>query len=317
MSATLVTGASTPLGRALLRRLLDDPSVHHVVGTGPEPTLPPPHLDPARFTWIQTDLTRARSVRRLLYGPVRTHGVQTVIHTAQHRAARDRGQRIHRLNVEATRLMLELAEDHDTVVRFVLRSYGEVYRTHADQPDILPESHPLDMRPSASQWVRDRVEADLTACARMGMSRLRVIVLRLAEVCAPGVGSQLHDYLRSRVCLRPIGFDPMVNLLSLPDAARALHLASTLADSGIYNIPGYDTLPLSEVIRHAGRVAVPLPGPALGPLYRLRALTRRTDFDYHMNALRLHFNGLLCGARAQAIGYTPRTPIVWTSMRDA
>ena len=44
----------------------------------------------------------------------------------------------------------------------------------------------------------------------------------MTEALAPGTGSQLYDYLESPVCLRPAGYDPMVNLLTIEDAALAL-----------------------------------------------------------------------------------------------
>ena len=115
-----------------------------------------------------------------------------------------------------------------------------------------------------------------------------------------------------------MGYDPMVNLLSLPDAVDALHLAVFSEAQGIINIPGRDTLPLSKAITLWGRRAVALPGPVLGPLYRLRALTRGTDFRYDMNARRFHFNGILDGDRAKRdLSYTPSTSVSWPAAPDA
>ena len=53
----------------------------------------------------------------------------------------------------------------------------------------------------------------------------RVTHLQLALVAQSG--SQLHDYLQSRVCLRPMGFDPMLNVLSVDDAVRAIPVSYT------------------------------------------------------------------------------------------
>jgi hypothetical protein len=61
--------------------------------------------------------------------------------------------------------------------------------------------------------------------------------------------------------VRPLGFDPMVNLITEEDRAHALALAMHSDAPGIFNIPGADTLPLS----HALAFAVPLPF-----LFRLR-----------------------------------------------
>jgi len=144
------------------------------------------------------------------------------------------------------------------------------------------------------------------------MSPVSIVVLRCAEVLAPGSGSQLWDYLQSRVCLRPLGFDPMINVLSVADAARAIRLAAAGAGHGVYNVPGADTLPLSRIIARWGRRDVPVPGPLLAPLYRLRTWSVGFEFRYDLNLRRFHFGGVVDGTRARReLGYEPRHPIAW------
>lgn len=311
----LVTGATTPIGLALVRGLLADPKIEHVLAVGREPEaelaggLP---RDP-RLTYEVVDLRRPRPLHRLLFGTARELGVTAVVHSALHRHAQDSGRGIHELNVESTREMLHLLDRHPTIERLVYRSFAEVYKIVADKPSIVDEEHPLDLDPQAPQWVRDRVEADLTVCSAMGLGRLRMLVLRCAECLAPGSGSQLHDYLASRVCLRPMGFDPMINLLSIADLVAAIRLALAGDCQGVFNIPGHDTLPLSRLIALAGRIDVPVPEPLLGPLYRLRTATIGTDFRYDLNYWRFHFSGVLDGTRAhQCLGYAPRHPLAWS-----
>jgi UDP-glucose 4-epimerase len=300
----LVTGATAPLGAALVRALLDDPAVEHVVAVGLDQTA---SVD--RLTCVAVDLTHPRALHDLIHGPARTLGVEVVVHGALHRSARDGGARIHAANVESTRQLLLACENHPTVRRFVLRSATEVYAVTPDEPNLLDESSPLDLSPRAPQWVRDRVEADLLTCARMGMSRLEIVVLRCADVLAEGTGSQLHDYLSSRVCFRPLGFDPMINVLSMEDCVAALQRAVRGHGSGIYNIPGADTLPLSVLIARRGRRGVPVPGPLLSPLYLLRRWSVGFAFRYDQNRHRFHLGGVLDGTRALSdLGYRPEHP---------
>jgi UDP-glucose 4-epimerase len=180
-------------------------------------------------------------------------------------------RRAHALFVESTRLVLRLAERHPTIRRVVLVRSASVYRLDPDEPDLIREDQALLSR-GAAPWLRERVEADLLDCARMGMSPVRIAVLRCAEILAPG--SQLWDYLKSRVCLRPMGFDPMLNVLSIEDAVLAILRALRRGAEGVFNIPGKETLPLSEAIRRAGRRDLPVPGFLLGPLY---ACARRSS----------------------------------------
>jgi UDP-glucose 4-epimerase len=147
-------------------------------------------------------------------------------------------------------------------------------------------------------------------CTRMGMSPLSICVLRLAEVFAPDSGSQLWDWMRSRVCFRPLGYNPMVNVLSIDDAVGALKLAVHGDAQGVFNVPGYDTLPLKQLAEHSGARVVPLPGPMLSPLYRARARARGADFRYDLNHGRFHTSDLLDGRRAAAeLGYRPAHPL--------
>lgn len=313
----LVTGATTSLGEALVASLVADPTVDGVLAVGLEaPTELPPTLRQEGVVWHQADLTRHRALRDLIAGPAADLGVQAVVHLAMHRSPTATGRKARQLNVDATRLLLRLSEEHPRIRRFVFRSTGAVYQVRSETPTMLREDAPLSLGSVGAQWLRDRVEADVGVCTRMGLSDLRVTVLRCAEIVAPGMGSQLMDYLQGRVCLRPIGFDPMLNLLSIEDAVRALRMALSAAESGIFNIPGADSLPLSEAIRTCGAREVPVPGPLLGPLYGWRRRQRGAGFRYDLNARRFHHSVLLDGSRAdQVLGYRPQTRLDWGRCR--
>jgi UDP-glucose 4-epimerase len=308
----LVTAARASIGRALVDALLADERVEHVLAVDAEPG-----DDTARLTWSELDVTRPRDAHDLLYGPARRLGITAVVHGPLHPGAREEDRRVHALNVEATRELLLGCEHHPTIERFVYRSAAEVYAIRSSEPNLLDEDAPLELDPGVPQWVRDRVEADLTVCARAASSRLAIVVLRHAEVLARGTGSQLWDYLQSRVCLRPLGFDPMVNVLSMEDAIAAIRLALDAGARGVFNVPGADTLPLSRLIARWGRHDVPVPGPLLAPLYALRTRAIGLEFRYDLNFRRFHFGGVVDGTRATGeLGYRPRHPIRWPRAAD-
>jgi UDP-glucose 4-epimerase len=312
LQGVLVTGATAPLGRGLVRHLLQRANVAHVLAVGIEDRPPFDLARDERVTYVALDLARDRNVRALLFGAARDLRVETIVHTAMHRRAVHGGSRVHRQNVESTRLFLELCERHPTIRHFVLRSHAEVYRVQAEDADVLKETHPLELSGRAPQWIRDRVEADLLACTHMGVSGTRISVLRCAEILANDVGSQLWDYLESRIGFVPLGYDPMLNLLSLDDAVRALGLAVVRRAQGIFNIAGKDTLPLSRAIRQFGRRPIPAPAFVIGPLYGLRRLALGTDFRWDLNAWRFHYSGVLDGRHArETLGYEPQHAIEW------
>ena len=304
----MVTGATTPLGAAIIDHLVRARDVEILLAIGREPEAA---TRDERITYRSRDLTSPRRVRDLLWGDARALGITTVIHAMQHRSAHDAGRHTRAQNVDATRELVTACGEHPTIRRFVYRSFADVYAPQRNTQDLIDEETPLDFDPRRPQWVRDRVEADMAVCAHLGGS-LEIAVLRCAEILAPDVGSQLWDYLLSRVCLRPLGFDPMLNLLSLEDAATAFGAAVESAEIGSFNIPGLDTLPLSRAIAESGRMNVAIPAPLLAPLYRLRHAVRGYDFRYDLNARRFHIGGVLDGRRARtALGYVPRTPVQW------
>jgi UDP-glucose 4-epimerase len=312
MSGVLVTGATTPLGRSLTRAVLDEPDRGPVLAVGLEETGFAEAEHHARLFYRSIDLRRPRDTHDLLFGPVRDLGIDTVVHAAFHRNVRDFGPHAHALHVEATRELVDLVDRHPTLERFVFLSSSSVYRIDPRRASLIAETDPLDLSPDAPAAVRDRVEADLTVCTRMGLTNARVLILRAAEILAEDVGSQLHDYLQSRLCLRPLGFDPMLNVLSLPDVTRALMLATRATTNGVFNVPGADTLPLSSAVERYGRRCIAIPGPLLAPLYRVRASMTGMEFRYDLNHRRFHFSAVLDGSRAKKLlGYEPTNPIAW------
>jgi UDP-glucose 4-epimerase len=313
MISVLVTGATTPIGERLVRSLVADTRVQHVLAVGPEPperALPFSHGK--RLTYLTVDLGRERGIRELLFGPVRDLGVEVVVHLAQHSGAHDKGKRVRAQNVEALRSILDLSDRHPTIRRLVLKSHAEVYRVSLDLPVLVTEDHPLNLSADAPQYIRDRVEADLTACARMGLVDCEIVVLRCAEALGPGTGSQLFDFLDAPLALRVAGFDPMVNVATISDIVVALEKATHGSGEGVFNVPGYDTLPLSECIRKWGIRGLPLPGTLVRPLYAFRHRFRGSEFSYGINRKRMHYGLVLDGTRAREIlGFSPDNPVDW------
>jgi UDP-glucose 4-epimerase len=306
----LVTGATTPLGALLVERLLAQPDVDHVLAIGREPELAIAR-DDKRLSYRCVDLRRQRAVHDLIWGDARSLRINAVVHCMQHRNAHDSGPAVHAQNVDSTRELVLACLDHPTIERFVYRSFAEVYALRHTTSDLIDEESPLDFDPTASQWVRDRVEADVTVCAHFA-APLRIAVLRCAEILAPASASQLWDYLSSRVCLRPLGYDPMLNVLDPEDAVVAMLAALRSREVGVFNVPGRDTLPLSRAIVESRRADIPIPGPLMAPLYGLRRWLAGFDFRYDMNVKRFHFGGVVDGTRARTVlGYRPRTAVRW------
>jgi nucleoside-diphosphate-sugar epimerase len=288
----MVIDATTTFGVALVDTLLADPGVSVVVAVGRE-------LESARraqrLRHVAVDLRRPRALHDLVWGLARELGVTCVAYDIQ--------------DVDITRRLMIACTGHPTIRRVVYRSFAEVYSTARAPTTLVDEDAALDF--ARASPMHDRVASDLVACA-YNTSALSVAVLRCAEILAPGTGSQLWDYLQSRVCLRPAGFDPMINVLSLEDAVHAMTAALARSATGPFNIPGATTLPLSIAIEQSGRADIPVPGMLIGPLYRLRRRIAGFEFRYDLNLQRFHFGGILDGTRArEELGFVPTTPARW------
>jgi UDP-glucose 4-epimerase len=297
--AFLLTGATTALGRAVARRL---EHVGRVVGVR-APHEPAAGEAPA-LNHV-ANLTRAADVRKLVLGLAAEHEVDTIVHlgcTAPG-APVDAGS-----SDESTRLLLDAAERVATMRGFVLRSSALIYRASHSDALVMDERHPLDFS-CRSLAQRKRLEADVTASQRIPAASLRISVLRLSEVLAPGVFGSFADYVQLDPCCRPMGFDPMINVLSIDDAAQALARAAELHPRGLFNVPGADTLPVSELMHRLGRSCWPMPDSAIEPLYTLRGIEPST---YATLRPLLHHGSVVDGHAAQAaFGYRPSHPIAF------
>jgi UDP-glucose 4-epimerase len=102
-----------------------------------------------------------------------------------------------------------------------------------------------------------------------------------------------------------MGFDPLVQFLHEVDAIAALHLTLLRDVPGTYNIVGDGVLPLSTVIKVAGRIALPVPHPLARSLTALGWVAQLVEAPPTF----LKYLRFLCvadGARAQtALGFTP------------
>jgi UDP-glucose 4-epimerase len=123
--------------------------------------------------------------------------------------------------------------------------------------------HPHDG--SQAGYAKDAVEVEGYV---RGFARRRpdvgVSVLRLATILGPTIDNAFTRYLAMPVVPTAIGFDPRIQLLHEDDAVEALRLAATSHRPGVVNVAAAGVVALSQVLRRAGRLRVPVPAAALG-----------------------------------------------------
>ena len=74
-----------------------------------------------------------------------------------------------------------------------------------------------------------------------------------------GIESYTYTPMDGKRVPMVLGFDPLFQFLHEDDMVRAILLTLEKRPRGVYNVAGPQPLPLSRVVREAGRVPVPLP----------------------------------------------------------
>ena len=274
-----VTGLSSFVGARTVRRLLAADPDCPVIGLDLEL---PPSLE-GRIAFHQVDLTEA-TADALVAEILQKEGCDTVLHAAFRSEPHPDLEYSHELEVLGSLHVLN-AVGATRIERLVLPSTAEVYGPHPDNPNFLSEQHPLRGHPDAHA-VRDRVEVERLVRLFQGRrASTRVIVLRAAAVLGPSVQNRFTRYFdRSRVSTL-LGFDPLMQFLHEDDLIDAVMLALSEDVSGAFNLAGAGVLPLSTLLRLAGKRSLPLPHPFLYTARYLDSVTRTGDapaslYDY-------------------------------------
>ena len=300
-SVVLVTGVSRHLGGRLAALLADDPSIERIIGVD---TVPPPR----RLPLGRTEFVRADIRNPLIAKVIATAAVDTVVHlniTAVPRAAGGRAS-MKEMNVIGTMQLLAACQKSASVRQLVVKSSTAVYGSSSRDPALFTE----EMEPRSlprSGYAKDSVEVEGYV---RGFARRRpdvsVAVLRFTDVIGPGADSLLLRYLRLPVVPTVLGFDPRVQLLHADDALAVLRLATKSGRPGTVNVGGAGVLLLSQMVRRAGRVPVPVPAPVVhvaGGLVRRAGLL---DFSREQLSF-LEFGRVVDTTRLRTeFGYTPR-----------
>jgi UDP-glucose 4-epimerase len=258
-----VTGTCTFLGQNLIALLEEDPSIERVVAI--DIKAPQPSGKKTRF--YEVDLTQPPAEARLAE-IFAAEGVRTLVHLAFHASPSHATAYAHELESVGTMHLL-VAARHARVRKIVMGSQTLLYGAHPSNPNFLAEHQPLRAT-RREPFFADKIEAE----AELGRFVERaegsiVTILRTAPIVGPTVSSFVTKFLSRRVVMTMMGFDPLLQLVHEIDAIAAFKLAVDRDVPGTFNIASDGVLPLSTVIKLAGRVAFPVPHPIAEPLVAL------------------------------------------------
>jgi UDP-glucose 4-epimerase len=307
-STVLVTGASRFIGGHLAARLAADPGIDRVIALDTTPPRPELSRRLGRAEVVTVDLRNP-----LIAKVIADARVDTVVHASMIAAARTGGSRdvLKQVSVLGTMQLLAACQRSKTVTQLVVKSTGAVYGASSRDQAVFTEGDEANEIP-ASGYVKDVV--DVEGYLR-GFIRRRpdvdVTVLRFANVIGPRIDTVLSRYFALRIVPTVLGYDGRLQLLHEEDALTVLERATRVRLPGVFNIGGDGVLLVSQAIRRAGGIAVPVPGPVVGTVARLLRAAR--SVDYSPDYVRfLSFGRVLDITRLRTeFGFTPR----WTTVQ--
>ena len=304
-SVVLVTGVSRFLGGHLAARLAADPSIERVLGVDTAPPGPDLRSRMGRVEFVRADIRNP-----LIAKVIARAEVDTVVHAAlSPDPSGTWGSATKELTVLGTMQLLAACQKAPSVRRVVLESTTAVYGASPLDPALFDETmSPNDLPTSGYARDATEIEGYLRGFARR-RDDVSTTVLRFASLVGPRIDTVVTRYFALPVVPTVLGFDARLQLLHEEDALAVLERAVTHDLPGVVNVAADGVLLLSQAIRRAGRVPLPVPPPAVGVVGRTLALARIASFSPEQLRL-LDFGRVVDTTRLRTeFGFTPR----WTT----
>ena len=210
------------------------------------------------------------------------------------------------MNVLGTMQLLAACQQVPGLRRLVVRSATDVYGASSRDPAVFTE----EMEPRAvpgggfARQAAD-VEEYVRAFARRRPD-VALTVLRLAGIVGPSVDTALTRYFSLPVAPTVLGYDARVQLLHEQDAVDVLRLATHAPAAGTVNVAGDGVLLLSQALRRAGHLGVPVPAPLVGVVGAVVRGARLVDLSPEQVRY-LNFGRVVDASRArQTLGFRAR-----------
>ena len=260
-----ITGASGLVGRQVVARLADEPSVDTVVALD---LREPEETDRLKnVQYAQSDV-RDEAIGEIF----RHHAIDSVVHLAAVVTPGPESTREleHSIDVLGTRNVARACVEAG-VGQLVYTSSGAAYGYHADNPVPLRETDPLRGNEAfAYSWHKRLAEEEL-AEQRKAHPELAQLVFRVGTILGERVASPITALFERPVIVGVVGSDAPFVLIWDEDVAACIVKGILERRAGIFNLCGDGALPLPEIARRLGKVYLPLPGflleGALGVLH--------------------------------------------------
>jgi len=294
-----ITGLGTFTGARVAERLLESDAAPRIVALD----LRLPRRLEGRVRFHRVDLTEP-TADSLVAEILDKEGCEALLHAAFVSDPNPDLELSHELEVVGALHVMNAAAAAG-LRKLVVASTAQVYGPHPDNPGYLSETHPLRPQRDAHA-LRDR--AEMEGLLRIFGQRHRemcVTSLRPAWIMGPSIDSSLTRRFEAQRVVTLLGYDPLLQFLHEDDWIDAVELALERDAPGALNLAGDGVLPLSTLLRLAGKSVLPVPHPLLYRLTQLESLARTGDlpaafYDH------LRFGWLVDTRRArEELGFEP------------
>lgn len=307
--SVLITGATRTIGRKFAQKLYYDTRIKSIIACAYEPK---PYYfndyDEERFKYFNLNLLRSRDLSNLFDSDEFLESeIDTVVHLALRGDPYKYKNIIHELHISGTENILRECLKRPGIKKFVFLSSSVVYKLSSTTDSIVDETSPLNFDGGANPIIKDYVDAELLCRAKMDSPTLKIVVLRPSGVIGRNIHSDISAFFDSLVCIKPMGFDPVINPIHADDVVSAITLSIFKNVKGIFNIAGLDTAPLSTFLRLNKRPVISFPEILIPVINKLTRKFWITKYVYSVNPNRLKFNLVLnCEKAKKILDFTPK-----------
>jgi UDP-glucose 4-epimerase len=298
----LVTGVSRYLGANLAAQLAEHPRVTRV--TGVDTTAPSDAIGDLlgdRVDVVTTDL-------RGLIGAVTEGDVDAVAHMGVlSTSGRGSRQAMKEYNIIGTMQLLAACQATPGLHKLVVRSSTAAYGASFRDPAVFTESTPPTLMPRGG-FAKDVIEIEGYV---RGFSRRRpdvlTTVLRLAPFVGPDADTTLTRYFALPVVPTVLGRDPRLQFIHVDDALEVLVRSVVEDHKGTFNVAGPGVMVLSQAIRRAGRLGLPVVEPGMSALAAFVKASGVGDFNLDQLDLFVHGRVVDTTRLVEEFGFEPRS----------
>ena len=259
MAKILITGISGGLAQHAARLLLDEG--HEVVGVDYRPT------PPLEGTLGRVQVHRANYNKTAIEDIFRHNAFERVLHLGRVGNLKESLGKRFDLNVVGSQKIMNLCRQHG-VKRMVVLSTFHIYGADPANHTPISEDDPLRAGTQFPQ-IADAIQLDSMACRWVFESTdTQVVVLRPTNVIGPTIHNAMSSFLRADAVPHLLGFNPMTQFLHESDLARAIVIARSSPERGIFNVASASALPWRTALRVVHAHTFPLPAPLVALFLR-------------------------------------------------